>query len=118
VVPGATSSGDLASAGGQTSATCYWDNATHKLTLTLTLNTGVPEAQLEMSTKVEVDDYQGEFVDVGADNDADVWSVMPVSLTLNVVHSGVLVTLDIIGDGAPDQKAAITDLATSVIDRL
>jgi hypothetical protein len=116
VAPGATAEADLASSSGFTGATCAWNNPTTQFSLTL--YTGLSPEQMGMTPQIGVNDSNGEFVDVGADNDAGIWSDSPVGLELAVVHGKILVVLEVVGQGARDQKAAVTDLARSVIDRL
>jgi hypothetical protein len=116
VVPGATSSGDSASSDQMSSSVCNWDNDTHQLSLTL--NAGLPVEQMQPMIEAQVEDTQGEWVDVGADEDAALFSAGATAIELQVLDSDLHVLLHLRGDGAADQKSALTDLATAVVGRI
>lgn len=118
LVPGARteSSGNM-EAGGVASGSCAWIN--DMVTLNVTLNAGIPDAQLALAIDIGVDDHDGESIEVAGD-DAGVWSVTPGSLEVVVLHDGILVTLSMItleGDGAV-RRDTMVGLAEAAVVRL
>jgi hypothetical protein len=116
VAPGAINDGQgVGEAGGVTNGECSWNSPEQQVSLSLIA--GIPPEQVDMGIQVQVDDFNGHYVDIGDDR-AGVYSPSEVSIELQMTTGDLTLSLGLIGTGASQMEDVLVELAHAAVDRL
>ena len=116
IVPGATTTGPANSANAPiTISECPWNSPSGQITVSLTA--GIPPDQAQMSIEAEASDFGGRAVDIGDDDDAQVFSAMAAGADVKGVVDGMVRALSMTATNASSQQDALVDLARTAAGR-
>jgi hypothetical protein len=116
VVPGATATGPTTSANGPiTISECAWDSPSGQLNVSVTA--GIPPDQLQLSIETEASDFGGRAVDIGGDDDAQVFSAIQAGADVKGVVNGMALAVSMVASNASSQQDALVDLARTAAGR-